>query len=184
MYNLIPEDHVPASPGSNNLLAKVQHYDEDAWNRLGTLYKPLIVYWCKTNKVNKSDQNEVFQGTMNTIWNEIGSFKVKIGRNRNSFRKWVKTIALDLISGFAKPVKPGNGEDENAAELEILENQILKMVEKETKPSKWTMFYESTIMGEKSHHVAGKHGFTPVNVRQSKHRVLLKMREEFSGVVH
>ena len=51
----------PSSSTSRSLLDKLRADDAAAWERLVSLYAPLVLYWCRRLGLQETDAADVFQ---------------------------------------------------------------------------------------------------------------------------
>src|SRR5713101_1428690 len=64
----------PASATSRSLLAGVQADEPDAWERLVTLYAPLVLHWCRGSGLQGQDTADIFQEVFRAVVVSVGSF--------------------------------------------------------------------------------------------------------------
>lgn len=203
MDDLFPEKYIPIGTTSISLIERVRRGDDNAaWERLASLYGRLILYWCKQRNVPRSDRNDLFQETMQTVAKYIHRFEKQQGSRKHSFRSWLRTIVESRISDYYRERKAvpapisdsqlvrkveqstqNDDEKQSQHERQLLIGQALKIVQSETDPKIWEMFYQTAVLGFNSTEIAELLGTTPANVRQAKRRVLMKIREEFQGLI-
>src|SRR5687767_13666521 len=65
-------DDRAATSTSRSLLARVSANDPDAWDRLVTLYAPLIWHWCRKLSLPEQEIADVFQEVCRAVASRIG----------------------------------------------------------------------------------------------------------------
>ena len=75
---------------SRSLLVRLRDNDSDAWDRLVTLYAPLVYFWCRKLGLADQDTPDVVQEVFKSVTTGIDRFrKVK---PEDTFRGWLRTI--------------------------------------------------------------------------------------------
>jgi len=80
------------SPG---LLERVRGGDASAWDRLVTLYAPLVYHWCRRAQLQEHDAEDVFQEVFQALLTHIGGFRKALPGD--TFRGWLFTITANKI---------------------------------------------------------------------------------------
>src|SRR5687767_11765275 len=80
------------SPG---LLDRVRGGDASAWDRLVTLYAPLVYHWCRRARLQAHDAEDVFQEVFQALLTHLDEFR-KAGPG-DTVRGWLFTITLNKI---------------------------------------------------------------------------------------
>ncbi len=79
-----------------SLLYKIQRGENAAWERLLSLYTPLVYYWCTVAKLQIADAEEVTQEVFLAVARGIGSFHRD--QDGDTFRGWLRTITRTKIA--------------------------------------------------------------------------------------
>lgn len=82
---------VPGGSTSRSLLHEAQLADADAWQRLVTLYAPLVAAWCRRWGVMQQDIVDVLQEVFASVAAHLNCFRKD--RPGDTFRGWLMTIA-------------------------------------------------------------------------------------------
>jgi RNA polymerase sigma-70 factor (ECF subfamily) len=182
---------------STNLLVRVQGHDQQSWQRLVTLYAPVVYRWCRRWGVAGDDAPDVVQD----VFRRVARSVVRFDRDapNATFRGWLWRIARnaahDQFSRLARQPRAVGGTDQLfrlhmiPAELPQDDPSIaddparilhaaISAVRSDTQPRTWDIFWRATILGHDTQDIADDLGMTPKAVRQAKHRVLRRLREE------
>src|SRR4051812_6626509 len=76
---------------SLTLLEGVKDHDKDAWQRLVSLYSPLLRYWCRRWGVGDPDADDVLQEIYQAVSHGLKDFRRD--REGDSFRGWLRGVA-------------------------------------------------------------------------------------------
>ena len=91
------------SPGSSSrssgtspsLIARIRANETLAWDRLVTLYGPLVYRWCQRAGLQPSDVEDRFQEVFEAVFQHIQQFQKE--RAGQTFRGWLFTITRNKI---------------------------------------------------------------------------------------
>ena len=90
--NGTPADRAPSGGStSRSLLAEAQRADPAAWERLVTLYAPLVAACCRRWGVAEQDVVDVLQDVFSAVAGHLDRFRKE--RPADTFRGWLLTIA-------------------------------------------------------------------------------------------
>ena len=89
---------IRSSGTSLSLLARVRADDAGAWNRLVTLYAPLVFHWCRRAQLQEHDIEDVFQEVFQAVLTHIRDFRKE--RRGDTFRGWLYTITRNKIRDY------------------------------------------------------------------------------------
>lgn len=89
---------------SRSLIDRVRSDEADAWDRLVTLYAPLVAHWCRRWRLPDEDTADVFQEVFQAVATHITSFRND--RQRDTFRGWLRTITINKVHDHFR--KQGN----------------------------------------------------------------------------
>lgn len=194
----------PSESTSTSLLERVKLRDREAWERLAALYGPLVYHWCRQWGISSTDSQDVVQEVFRAVASGIGRFQRD--RARGTFRGWLWTIARnearDHFSSRAGRPQAVGGTDVQATFLHIpdqcqeeesgpdatgalatLMRHAVGAIRGDFQDRTWQAFWRTTIEGQMAAEVAGNLGMPPRAVRQAKHRVLQRLREEYRGLI-
>jgi RNA polymerase sigma-70 factor (ECF subfamily) len=178
------------------LIDRVKADEAGAWDRLVSLYAPLVHHWCRRWKLQDEDLADVFQEVFKTLILHIGEFRRD--RKGDTFRGWLRTIARNKVldhfrknareveggseanwrfSQLAAPEDPGP-DPEEAAELQRLFHRGLELIRPEFEERTWKAFWRTAVDGRSPQDVAAELSMTPGAIRVAKSRVLQRLREE------
>jgi len=179
-------------------LERVQADDGEAWDRLVTLYGPMVYQWCGRWHLQECDRADVFQEVFQAVSSHIGQFRKD--RPGDTFRGWLRTITRNKIHDFFRRLGrepageggtaagmrlaqlPAADDDEPAADDENAERGLflraLELIRAEFEPRTWQAFWATAVDGRSAKDMADELSMSPGAVRVAKSRVLQRLREE------
>ncbi len=179
---------------SLSLLERAKGSDQQAWERLVTLYGPLIYHWCLKAHLQPADAEDIGQKVFEAVFRKLREFHRD--RPGDTFRGWLHRITQNKIYDFhrqsahrhrtggfhclplATPdVGPSN--DDQLREDSILLYQALEMVQGEFSDKAWNAFQGVCIQGQAIADVAAEMNITPNAVSLAIGRVITRLRSEF-----
>jgi RNA polymerase sigma-70 factor, ECF subfamily len=183
---------------SSDLLSRVRSRDPAAWERLAELYGPLVYYWCRRSGLQEADAADVVQNVFVAVASTIHGYRRQPG---GTFRGWLWVVTRNKVQDHFRHLRtesPGTGgseaqqrlaglaayqPDEEAdeadqAETTALVHRTLRSIRGEFEHATWTAFWRTVVGGERPVDVAPQLGLSANAVRQSKRRVLRRLREE------
>ena len=189
---------------SLSLLERLRSSSEnEGWNRLVTLYAPLIRRWLGKYDVQDSDAHDLVQEVLLTVSRELGTFE-HCGQS-GAFRGWLKAILINRLRKFwrardRRPVARGDSDidtriaqlDDPASEMSQIWNrehdqyvlrQLLTLAEPHFEPNTWQAFCRVALEGAKPDVVAREMGISLNAVCLAKSRVTRRLRQEAAGLV-
>lgn len=187
-----------ATATSLSLIGRLRSRDESAWDRMVSLYTPLIYYWCRQSGLDSEETADISQDVFRTVTQSIDGFKRE--SEKDTFRGWLRTIFKSRVVDHVRKhgVQPkGQGGSEALFQLEnapdvacdeanpavkALFRRVLDLIEAEFDHSAWRAFWMTTVDERTSRDVAAELGMTPGAVRQAKYRILRRVREEMGDV--
>lgn len=183
---------------SSSLIDGVKQHDEEAWRRLVNIYGPTIYEWSRRVGLQPCDAADVVQQVFETITQGVGRFQHDDG---GSFRGWIWTIFRSRLMDFYREARqqphlspdkvlehlsPWVQEHEpppaDPHELCQLVRQSLRIIREDFSETTWQAFWRSTVLRERTSHVAADLCLTPAAVCMCRARVLRRMRETLSGL--
>src|SRR5687768_9763282 len=81
---------------SRTLLNGLRANEAAAWDRLVTLYAPLVYHWCRQQGLPSSEMGDVFQDVFQSVAAHIGRFRKE--RSGDPFRGWLRTITRHKVA--------------------------------------------------------------------------------------
>jgi RNA polymerase sigma-70 factor (ECF subfamily) len=187
---------------STSLLARVRVQDQAAWERLVTLYSPLVFRWCQRAGLQPVDAADVGQEVFAAVARNIQNFRHD--RPGDTFRGWLFTITRNKLRDRL-PLPPGgagaggsdaqrqlaqvpaeeSGESEEDAddERKLLYRRAVDLISGEFEPRTWQAFWRVAVDGQRPEDVAGDLRMTVNAVYLAKSRVLRRLREEFALLI-
>jgi len=185
------------------LLARVQADEPDAWERLVSLYAPLVLHWCRCSGLQGPDAADVFQDVFRAVVVYVGGFRKE--HAGDTFRGWLRRITQnklrDHFRRLGRDVQGAGGssaqerlaqlpapaaDDDLAPEDEgerALFARALDMIRGEFEEHTWSAFWRTAVDGRAAKDVADELTMSPGAVRVAKSRVLHRLREELGDLM-
>jgi RNA polymerase sigma-70 factor (ECF subfamily) len=196
--NDAPCDHRLGST-SRSMLAAARRNDANAWQRLVTLYRPLITGLCLRGGVAQQDVADVLQEVMTAVAGNLERFRKE--RADHTFRGWLTTItrnkihdyfrrrgheqaaaggteAAQRMSQVADKLGGQDDDDSAAADFDAVILAALDAIRPEFHERTWQAFWLAVVEGKAAGNVAAELGMQPGGVRVAKSRVLARLRLE------
>jgi RNA polymerase sigma-70 factor (ECF subfamily) len=184
---------------SLSLLERAGGQQAEAWNRIVTLYAPLVTHWCRRMGVKGQDCDEVVQETFLAIHTSMAGFQhQRVG----SFRAWMRSITRHKVLDFFRrhqdqPDAAGGtnayrrmenlpeeeAPEDQTAELSGLYRRALELIRAEFEPRTWQAFWRASVDGQATDLVARELSISPVAVRIAKSRILARLRAEVGTLI-
>jgi RNA polymerase sigma-70 factor, ECF subfamily len=194
----------PSSGTSRSLLERVRADDAAAWDRLVSLYAPLVLYWCRGRGLQDADAADVFQEVFLAVATHLGDFHKN--HPGDTFRGWLRTItsnkildhfrrrrrdpggvggseAQDRLAILAAPFMPEEASVADDQAERGLFYRALEFVRGEFEPKTWQAFWLTAVEDRLASEVADMLGMSAGAVRVAKSRVLHRLREELGDLV-
>lgn len=191
---------------SRSMIVRLKDNDEHAWDRLVSLYTPLVYHWCQKLDLSRDDIPDVVQEVFQSVSAHIAKFRKD--RPQDTFRGWLRTItrnkAIDHFRRRKKQDRAVGGsealhqmaalpdgevpdEEENAAEehesRSILFHQALEAIRGEFQEKTWKAFWRVAVDDCTPTEVAAELEMKPGAVRVAKCRVLQRLRRDFGDLL-
>lgn len=196
---ILKADGTPPSTGtSRSLIDAARVRDPAAWERMVTLYAPLVLYWCREWGLREDDAADVFQDVFHSLATHLDTFRKDA--SRGTFRGWLRTITRNKVndafrrwrreppgvggssaqaklSQLAEPVPP---DEESSADVAVsaLMHRALELIRCEFETRTWQAFWLTAVEGRAPKDVAVELGMSGGAVRVAKSRVLHRLRVE------
>jgi RNA polymerase sigma-70 factor (ECF subfamily) len=171
--------------------------DPADWQRLHTLYLPLIRAWLRRVPGIGDEADDLAQEVLVVLFRELPAFE---RRRDGAFRAWLRQITLNRIRAFHKarwkqPLAGGGDATEDLlAQLEDptsdlarkwdrdhdrhVFDKLLALVKPDFAAETWTAFTRFALDGRPAAQVAEELGVSESAVVQAKFRILKRLREE------
>jgi RNA polymerase sigma-70 factor, ECF subfamily len=188
-------------PTSSSLLRLAVAGEPDAWQRIVTLYSPLVRHWCRQARVPDHAIQDVSQEVFAAVCSKLESFRAD--RPGTTFRAWMRGIARHKLQHYFhdRGEAAAGGTDaqmrlqqvpapsdevelsEEPADAAAVYQQALGMVRNQFEERTWKAFWRVAVEDRSPAEVAAEMGITPNAVRQAKSRVLRRLKEEMGELI-
>jgi len=177
--------------------------DAAAWDRLVSLYTPLIRAWLRRQAAPASDDQDLVQEVMTVVVRRLAEFEHN-GRP-GAFRTWLRSITVNCLRDFwrakrLRPITRGGSDfqgwldqlaDSESALSKLWDRdhdvhvmkRIMEHLEPDFAPNTWRAFRRVAIEGASPDEVAGELGMSVNAVFIAKSRVLARLRQETAGLI-
>jgi RNA polymerase sigma-70 factor (ECF subfamily) len=186
---------------STSLLRRAVACESDAWERIVTIYSPLVRQWCRQAGIPDHDIPDVSQEVFAAVSANLGKFQAD--RPDTTFRAWMRGIArhklLHYFQGRGEPAAGGTDAQMRLQqvptppdELELSEapadvagvyHRAVRLVRGQFEERTWQAFWRVVIEDHSPTEVAAEMGITANAVRQAKSRVLRRLKEEMGELI-
>ena len=198
--------HTGETPGSTSLglLERIKALDQAAWERMVSLYSPLVYRWCRQAGLQAADAADVGQEVFRSVARKIADFRRE--REGDTFRGWLRTITRNKIrdsfrrrrselagvGGFEaqqhllqvrSAVWDESDDSCDEDDRKILYRRVVELVHREFAQRTWQAFWLVTVDEERPADVARSLGMSVNAVYLAKSRVLRRLREELAGLI-
>ena len=184
---------------SRSLMMQLKDGQPAAWERLTSLYAPLVYHWCRTMRLAEQDVPDVFQQVFQAVVAHIQGFHKDTPSD--TFRGWLRTITqhkvLDYYRKLVREPRGAGGTDaqirfaklpaaealdedgssERRADRGVV-GRALKLIRSEFEERTWRAFWLTAVEDRVPKEVAIELGMSAGAVRVAKSRVLRRIREE------
>lgn len=198
-----------ANSTSRSLLVQLRDDQPAAWERLTSLYAPLVYHWCRRMGLPEQDMPDIFQQVFQSVALHIGRFQKD--QPRDTFRGWLRVITRNKVrdhfrrnarqpqaaggtdaqiyfSQLADPLveteDAGEPDADDAAEIHQLLHGAMQLIREHVHPQTWQAFWKVVVEGKTPQEAGDELAMKPGTVRVAKSRVLSRLRaelDEFSG---
>jgi RNA polymerase sigma-70 factor (ECF subfamily) len=195
---------------SRSLLVRLRDDDPAAWERLVTLYSPLVYYWCGKMNLPEQDMADVFQEVFQSVATHINDFRKD--RPGDTFRGWLRTITRSKVYDHYRrqtrqpnaaggteaqirfsqmPADDSSDETPSDSTNESSEEEIyndlflraLNLIRDNFAEHTWQAFWRVVVDGRTPNEVAEELEMRPGTVRVAKSRVLHRLRKELGELL-
>ncbi len=184
------------SSTSRSLLARLRDDDSQAWDRLVSLYTPLVYFWCQKLNLPEQEIPDVVQEVYKAVHSNIDRFRKD--RAQDTFRGWLRTITRSKVADHYRrcsrqpQASGGSVAHRRMAEVADVEDdgfdeepvynalflRALELIRGEFQERTWQAFWRTTVDSQPANDVAEELSMRPGAVRVAKSRVLQRLRRE------
>lgn len=186
-----------------SLLLRAQTGEENAWQDLTGLYRPLILAWLNRQGVPARDLDDLSQDILLSVVKHLPGFEHS-GR-RGAFRSWLRTIVCSRTADYwraADPAGLADGGSGATAALQQLADPdsdlnrrwdeehdryvldcLMDLVEAEFEPATLRAFQCLALEGKSGAETAAELGMSVPAVYMAKSRVMQRIRQEAEGLI-
>jgi RNA polymerase sigma-70 factor, ECF subfamily len=197
-------DNVASKPSSisSTLLDGLRARRPEAWQRLVTLYGPVVYRWCRRSNLRAEDAADVVQEVLAAVMAHLADFRRD--RPGDSFSGWLAAItrnkvrelwrrrqgkpqarggttALGQLAAVAQPADPSAISDASiqpdAQSAAWLARRALETIRTEFEPRTWEAFWRVAVDGQWPAGVAADLAMSVAAVYKAKSRVLARLRQ-------
>ncbi|MBC8352623.1 MAG: sigma-70 family RNA polymerase sigma factor [Planctomycetes bacterium] len=201
---------VPASvtSTSRSLLMQLKQKEPRAWDRLTSLYTPLVYFWCRKQHLQDQDIPDVVQEVFKTVAANIDKFRKE--RQTDTFRGWLRTITRSRAADHfrrlqhqpkaaggseaqrrfsqlsAEPIECNGSDDDEVEDGQVhhaLFLRALELVRSDFQDNTWRAFWRVVVDGQTPKDVAEELSMQPGAVRVAKSRVLQRLRRDLGELL-
>lgn len=189
---------------STSLLDRAKARDSDAWCVLVDLYGPVVYQWCRRWGLSADDSQEVVQEVFRAVASALAQYRRD--RPDATFRGWLWAIARHeahrhvarrqnrpaVVGGsqlLARLAQVPEREPQEESDAEAvgqrrgLIDRALGIIRRDFQERTWQAFWRTAMEGESAGDAGRALGMTSRAVRQAKHRVVRRLREEFRDLI-
>jgi RNA polymerase sigma-70 factor (ECF subfamily) len=188
---------------SLSLLDRARANDQAAWERLVSLYTPLVDWWCRRYRLQEADLADIRQQVFLAVARRLGEFRRD--QASGSFRGWLHTITRHKVydhwrteTAKAAPggsdayeqllqLSGGNSDDpaagSEAEEQGILYRRAVQLITTDFEETTRKAFWMVVVEDRRPAEVARELGISANAVYQAKAHVLARLREEFGDLI-
>ena len=203
------DEHQPArlqadTATSRSLLMQLQDGQQAAWERLTSLYAPLVYHWCRSMHLAEQDMPDIFQQVFLSVASHIQDFRKE--RPGDTFRHWLRAITRNKVRDHfrrnarqaqaaggtdaqiyfsqlaAPPAEPDESDERDAHDEEREVRQLLRaaleQIREHVHPQTWQAFWKVVVEGKTPEQAGEELDMRPGTVRVAKSRVLSRLRSE------
>jgi RNA polymerase sigma-70 factor, ECF subfamily len=190
-----------ADSTSSSLLRRAVAREPAAWQRLVSLYTPVVRQWCRQSGIAEQDIADVSQDVFAVVASSLAKFEAD--RAGTTFRAWMRGIArhklLHHVRQRGEPAIGGTDAQkrlqqipapddtvelsETPADVTGLYQRALRQVRDQFEERTFTAFWQVTMENRSPAEVGSELGISANAVRQAKSRVLRRLKEEMGELI-
>jgi RNA polymerase sigma-70 factor, ECF subfamily len=191
-------------PGTSiTLLDRARANEAGAWDRLVSLYAPLVVYWCRAAGLPPDDSDDLLQEVF--LAAATGLARFRHDQPGYTFRGWLRGITRNtLLAHYRRRTREPAGEggtesqrriqglaepdvhlpeDDPPEQSRAVYRRALELVRGEFEEKTWQMFWQVAVEDQPVADVAERFGVTAAAVRKAKSRVLFRLKQEVGDII-
>lgn len=201
-----PIGSIAETATSRSLLMQLKSGQPAAWERVTSLYAPLVYHWCRSMRLAEQDMPDVFQQVFQSVALHIQAFHKD--RPGDTFRHWLRSITRNKVrdhfrrnagqpqaaggtdaqvyfSQLAAPLadpeaaSASDAHDEEGESRHLLYG-TLERIRAQVHPQTWQAFWKVVVDGKTPEEVGEELAMRPATVRVAKSRVLSRLRLELA----
>jgi RNA polymerase sigma-70 factor (ECF subfamily) len=188
---------------SSSLLRRAKQGDSDAWDRLSSVYGPLVYQWCRRAGLQVSDAGDVGQEVFHAVSTHLQQYQAE--RADATFRGWLWTITRNKIRDHfrskgrevdgaggtdaqrrlqqipaAPPCPPDDASGSRAQSS--LARRATDLMQADFEPTTWQAFWLTAVEGRSAKSAGEQLGLSTSAVYMARSRVLRRLRDELDGL--
>lgn len=185
---------------SHSLIERACQLEPAAWERLCTLYGPIVYGWCRRYGLQDCDAADAVQEVFQSVFRHLEQFR----RNGGVFHAWLWKITVNRVrlhfrqrqhkpllaedAAFRQCLQAdGDDTSDDEPQAETTRYRVVRralcLIRGDFTEQTWNIFERTTLQGEPCHEVAATLGMTANAVRQARFRVLRRLRQELDGLI-
>ena len=185
---------------SLSLIEGLRTQNDTYWQRLNTLYGPIVEYWIEQSDIPTRSVADIKQEVFLAVARNIETYRHSQDSS-GSLRRWIWGIARNKIVDYrrkeekqaiarggtnalgqlkALPDDPFE-ESDSTTSIRIrreLVTRALQILKSDFEEKTWMAFWKATVEEQPSADIAEELGMSKQAIRQAKYRVLQRLREE------
>lgn len=188
---------------STNLLRRVISGDQEAWSRFASIYGAFIYARCRQCGVKPEDAADVMQNVLRRVFLSIAG--LRRDEAGQGLRPWLRTITQNAINDHFRrlnkereisgmPLLPETlnslfvaPEPETESfggdpSLVLLVRSAVATVKLDYETHTWEAFWRTAVEQQRCVDVAADMHLSKGTVRQAKHKILKRLRQELNGL--
>ncbi len=193
------EERSPTDATRQSLIARARRSDAQAWRDLVQLYEPLVRHWCRRCDLDLHGTSDCVQEVFAAVSTGLRDFSPH--QRGGAFRGWLWTIARNKIRDHQRRVSRQGTAAGGSSMLRWFQTEVqsppvpqddptdlmrwnqligraMAQVQAEFEPRSWQAFWRSAVDGIATAVVAGELGVSAASVRQSRSRILRRLRQQ------
>lgn len=192
-----------SSATSRSLLEGVKADEAAAWERLVTLYAPLVFHWCRRWDLREADIADILQDVFQSVFRHVAGFRKE--REGDSFRAWLRRITRSKVADHLRrlgrepqgtggtdaqarlaevpfPQPPDEDSDADEPAERGLFFRALGLIRPDFEERTWQAFWRTAVEGESAAEAGQALSMSAGAVRVAKYRVLRRLRAELGDL--
>jgi RNA polymerase sigma-70 factor (ECF subfamily) len=191
--------HRPMNSTSESLLLRLKSADDQqAWSRFVRLYTPLLFYWARRTGLQTQDAADLVQDVLTLVFQKLPEFDYDSSK---SFRSWLRTVTMNKFRQWCRKKSLGAIDVTQSAWANVSERssvaastwdlnyqqalvaRAMDLLKPEFQPRTWQALKEYAISGRPAGEIAQESGLSVWTIYAAKSRLMVRLREELSGLL-